>query len=335
MQSVLITGANGFVGSHLCDAFLEKGYTVYGMIRETSDLRFLKHSRATLVCGDLTDPARIAFPETVDVIVHAAALALDNATLTQSRDHVYGITRTLADEAARRYPHLSKFVYVSSALTLGYCADGISAQHPGRSAEYVPYIRMKKMAEQYLLARHRETGFPVVILRPGDIYGPRDRTSCELMLHAAERGVPIRIGRGMNKFALCSPANLGRAALAAVERPATNGKAYTVANGISPTWREFFDALQSGVGKPQKLYIPASLLMGAALLMELAGRIAPALKPPINFYRIRRITSQTTYDMTATFEDLGYESDDDYHRLFASIVEWYLCEKARSSGLQG
>ena len=324
MQSVLITGANGFVGSHLCDAFLEKGFTVHALVRETSDLRFLTHSRAKLIYGDLTNAARIAFPETVDVIVHAGALAWDNTTLKQSHDHVFGITRTLADEAARRYPRLSKFVYISSALTLGYCADNISAQHPGRSVQYLPYIRMKKMAEQYLLARHHETGFPVVILRPGDVYGPRDRISCERMLHLSERGVPIRIGRGMNKFGLCSPANLCRAALAAVERPAANGKAYTVVNGISPTWKEFFDALQSGVGKPQKLYIPASLLMGAALLMELAKRIVPVLKPPINFYRIRRITSQTTYDMTATFEELGYTSDDDYHRLFASIVKWYL-----------
>jgi nucleoside-diphosphate-sugar epimerase len=331
MQSVLITGANGFVGSHLCDAFLEKGYKVYGLVRESSDLRFLERSRATLVHGDLTDPGRIAFPETVDVIVHAAALTLDNVPLQQSRDHVYGITKTIADEAVRRYPRLSKFIYISSALTLGYCADDISAQHPGRSVQYVPYIRMKKIAEQYLIAMHQETGFPVVILRPGDIYGPRDRTSCELMLHAAEQGVPIRIGRGRNKFGLCSPTNLCRAALAAIERPATNGKAYTVVNGIAPTWKEFFDALQSGVGKPQKLYIPVSLLMCAAILMELVRLISPTSKPPINFYRIRRITSQTTYDMRATFDDLGYDSDDDYQRLFASIVEWYRREKARSS----
>jgi nucleoside-diphosphate-sugar epimerase len=329
MQSVLITGANGFIGSHLCDAFLADGYDVHGLVRSTSDLRFLQQPGVKKIYGDLTRAGEIAFPESVDVIVHAAALVSDNATLEQCRRNIYGITESLVVEAARRYPRLERFIYISTALTLGYCADNISESAPGKSAAYVPYNKMKMETEQMLLEKHQRAGFPVVILRPADVYGPRDRTSCELMLQAAEKGVPLRVGGGKKKFGLCSPATLCKAALAAARQTQATGKAYTVANRVSPTWREFFDALQHGVGKRQWYYVPVSLAFLVGAFGGLARLIVPGYSPPLNYYRIRRITSQTTYDLSRTYTDLGFVPDDDYAAQFTSIVEWYKGEKAR------
>ena len=327
MPSVLITGANGFIGSHLCDAFSENGYTVYGLVRATSDLRFLRRPEIKLITGDLTGIAAIRFPESVDAIVHAAALVSDNATWQQSRRHIYDITVSLAELAGRLYPRLTKFVYLSTALTLGYCADDISERNPGRSVDYVPYNFMKKQTEAYLLEKYRTTGFPVVVLRPGDVYGPRDRTSSELMLRAAEQGVPLIVGSGRKKFGLCYPTNLCRAVLATLDKPRTNGRAYTVVNRVAPTWGEFFRALQNGVGARQRVYVPVSLSLAVARFCDLLKLLFPGFRPPINYYRIRRITAQTTYDMSQTESELGYESDDDYLGQFERIVEWYNREK--------
>jgi dihydroflavonol-4-reductase len=55
MRSVLITGADGFIGSHICDAFFAEGYNVYGLVHRTSDLRFLKNSQVNLIYGDLAE----------------------------------------------------------------------------------------------------------------------------------------------------------------------------------------------------------------------------------------------------------------------------------------
>jgi nucleoside-diphosphate-sugar epimerase len=326
-RSVLITGANGFIGSHLCDAFQEAGYRVYGLVRRTSDLRLLKNTKVGLIYGDLTEIDAIDFPNGLEVIVHAAALVSDNASRRQCRAQIYDITVNLVEWARQSASRLARFVYLSTALAIGYCADNISEQNPGRSAEYVPYNYMKKRVEAYLLSRYRENGFPVVILRPGDVYGPRDRTSCELMLQAAERNVPLIVGRGDKKFGFCYPANLCTAALAAANRPGTIGQAYTVTNGICPTWGEFFASLQAGVGKSQRLYVPVSISMILALLLELVKRIVPGFKPSINYYRIRRITAQTTYDLSKTYRDLGYRPDDDYESQFQAIVDWYKRER--------
>lgn len=329
--SALITGANGFIGSHLCDAFSDAGYRVYGLVRRTSDLRFLDDSKITLIYGDLRQIGEIRMPGDLEVIVHAAALVSDNASRRACKAQIYDITVNLVEWARKTCPGLLRFVYISTALTIGYCADDISEANPGRSAQYVPYNRAKKMAEAYLLARHRETGFPVVILRPGDVYGPRDRTSCELMLQAAERDVPLIVGRGDKRFGFCYPGNLCKAALAAVDKPAVIGRAYTVTNGICPTWGEFFASLQAGVGKPQRLYVPVWICMAAAVIMELLKRFIPGFKPSINYYRIRRITAQTTYDLGETYRDLDYRPDDGYKRQFQAIVDWYKRESEQRS----
>jgi nucleoside-diphosphate-sugar epimerase len=330
-HSVLITGANGFIGSHLCDAFAGAGHRVYGLVRRTSDLRFLKNAEVELLYGDLREIDAIHLPDGLEVIVHAAALVSDNASRRECRAQIYDITVNLVRWAQANCPGLLRFVYISTALTLGYCRDDISEDNPGRSAEYVPYNFTKKMVESYLLERYRESGLPVVILRPGDVYGPRDRTSCELMLQAAQRNVPLIVGRGDKKFGFCYPANLCRAALAAAQRPEIAGRAYTVTNGICPTWGEFFSSLQAGVGKRQRLYVPVFVSMAAAVLMEVLKRVVPGFKPSINYYRIRRITAQTTYDLTETYRDLGYRPDNDCQSQFQAIVDWYKREKGDRS----
>ena len=326
-HSVLITGANGFIGSHLCDAFYGAGYRVYGLVRRTSDLRFLKNSKVELLYGDLRRIEEIRLPDGLEVIVHAAALVSDNASRRECRAQIYDITVNLVRWARANCPGLLRFVYVSTALTIGYCADGISEHNPGRSAEYVPYNAVKKQVEAYLLEQHRRSAFPAVILRPGDVYGPRDRTSCELMLQAAQRNVPLIVGRGDKKFGFCYPANLCQAALAAARRPNVAGRAYTVTNGICPTWGEFFSSLQAGVGRHQRLYVPVSVSMAAAELLELLKRVIPVFKPSINYYRIRRITTQTTYDLADTYRDLDYQPEDGYKSQFQAIVDWYNSER--------
>jgi len=331
VPAALITGANGYIGSHMCDAFLGAGYRVFALVRKSSDLRFLQGSPAMLLYGDLTDIAGIDFPSAVDVVVHAAALVSDNAGERLCKRHIYDITVNLVSLVLRRYPRLQRFIHISTSLVLGCCADGISEANPGRPAMYVPYNRMKKQTEEYLFDRWRDQGLPLTILRPADVYGPRDRTSCELMLRAAERGTPLIVGSGRKKFAMCYTGNLCRAALAAAERSNGNGKAYTVCNAVSPTWREFFGALQEGVGRRQRVYVPVSPVLALALFFELLKRLLPGFRPPINYYRIRRITCQTTYDVSKTLEELGYPSDEDYQRQFRSIVEWYREEKRRSA----
>ncbi len=329
MRRVLVTGANGFIGSNLCRWFRGRGWEVDALVRESSDLRFLEGLDVRLVKGDLRFADRIELPPGTAYIVHAASLVSDTAGDDACARNIYDTTRGLVRRVRESGVPLRRFVHVSTALTLGFGARDIAEGRPGRSAAFVPYVRHKVRAECELRDEHAQRGFPVVILRPGDVLGPNDRITSARILAHCERGFPLIIGKGRWRFAYCYVGNFCQAAELALVTEGIEGRAYTVTNGVLPTWRELFQAFQRGVGKRQRVYLPAPAVRLAAAVAGLARAVLPRGEPTLNLYRVKRATSETTYDISRTVAELGYRPDDDYARQFAEIVDWYLEEKDR------
>jgi nucleoside-diphosphate-sugar epimerase len=105
------------------------------------------------------------------------------------------------------------------------------------------------------------------------------------------------------------------------------GKSYTVTNATLPTWRDFFQALQKGLGRKQRVYVPIWLAYVASGVSGLLQAVLPRFERELSYYRIKRITTETTYDISRTVSDLGYQPDNDFERQFAEVVEWYLKER--------
>jgi 2-alkyl-3-oxoalkanoate reductase len=166
-----------------------------------------------------------------------------------------------------------------------------------------------------------------VVLRPGDIFGPNDRVTCGKLLKAIEQGVPAIVGKGRSRFGYCYVGNLVQAVELALTKEGIEGRAYTVTNGKLPTWGEFFGKLQKAMGRRQRLYVPAWTAFTVAGLMAGIKRIRPRYEPTLNYYRIKRIVTETTYDISRTIADLGYAPDDDLDRQTREIVDWYRSEK--------
>jgi nucleoside-diphosphate-sugar epimerase len=328
-MNILITGANGFIGSSLCRHFAAKGWRVWGLVRKSSDLHYLDGVPVELVVGDLRRPHEVRLPPAIDYVVHAASIVSDTADDATCAENIYQLAVNLRGLIATLPREPRRLLYVSTALTLGYNRVGISERTPGEPAMFLPYTRHKVRTETYFLDQCRTSGLPVVILRPSDVYGPRDRTSCARMLRACESGAPLIVGHGNWRFGYCYIDNLCQAAELALATEGIEGRSYTVTNADLPTWRTFFSALQRGLKRRQHVYVPVWFAFAAAGLMQAVRRLVPRYEPALTYYRVRRVTTETTYDISNTIADLGYAPDDHMERQVDAIVSWYREERAR------
>lgn len=325
--SVVVTGANGFVGSNLCRRFAAGGHRVTGFVRRQSDLRALDGVSLDLVRADLRRPAEIRLPPDTRYLIHAAAVVSDNATDAECRAGILDATRNLVAAAEAQCPELERFVYISTALVLGYGRNRISPTRAGRPVADMPYVVYKRRAEEFLLDRHRQHGLPLVVLRPADVFGPHDRVSTLPLLDTLGRGVPLLIGDGTSRMAYCYVGNLAQAAERACVSEHATGGCYTVANSTTLDWREFIGGLGTGVGRKPRS-VPRFAAFGFVVVADALRRFLPWARPPITAYRFRRATTDTTYDISATVRDLGYCPDEDVAAQLGATCQWYCSHRA-------
>jgi 2-alkyl-3-oxoalkanoate reductase len=328
MERILITGANGFIGSNLCRYFVDASYEVFGLVRRTSDLHFLDGLPVSLVFADLSQPERIDFPAGLDYVIHAASLVRDTASMDEARRNTFDTTRNLIAQLDRQGVVLKRFVYISTALVLGHRSTNISETNPGRPARGIrPYVNAKAMTEALLLQEFREKGLPVVILRPTDVYGPNDRTTSLRVLSGIDDGWPTIAGTGKRILSFCYVGNLAAACLLACRMRGSTGAAYTVTNGQDITWGQLMGFFQARLGRKQRFFVPVAAAYVIAIILQVLHAIIPPVAVRVSYYPVSKVGRDTSYDISRTRRELGYQPEQDLERQLETIVQWYRAEK--------
>ena len=332
---VLITGANGFIGSNLCRWFLERRYEVIALVRRSANLHFLEGLPVRMVRADLadaedTDTAAAELADPLDFVIHAASLAAESMTWRDAQRGIVDTTTNLLRLLESHRAGLKRFIYISTALVLGHRSTSISEDRPGRPARgNMSYVRGKRMAEAILQREHRERGLPLVVLRPSDVLGPNDRTSSLRLLGEIEKGWPSIVGSGRHVMSFCYVDNLCTACELACQMRGRDGAAYTVTNGQDLTWRKFMGSLRERLGRPQRLFVPFPAAYALAGSMQVVHALIPAVKLPLaSIYPVAKLGRDTSYDISRTRDELGYQPVQDVERQVDAIVQWYRAEKA-------
>jgi nucleoside-diphosphate-sugar epimerase len=106
-----------------------------------------------------------------------------------------------------------------------------------------------------------------------------------------------------------------------------NGAAYTVTNGQDITWRQLMGFFQARLGRKQGFYVPVIAAYAIALVLQLLHAIIPAVTVRVSFYPVSKVGRDTSYDISRTQRELGYQPEQDLERQLETIVQWYRAEK--------
>jgi nucleoside-diphosphate-sugar epimerase len=324
-STCLITGATGFVGGHLAESCAARGWRTRALVRKGADGSRLGACGVELVAGDLTDADSIRKAlEGVDVVFHCAARVGDWGPVDGYRAvNVEGLRHLL--DACKGSP-LSRFVHFSS---LGVYASG----HHDNADEDIPlpashvdgYTQSKVEAEALALSYQRESGVPVVVLRPGFIYGPRDKVVLPRLLENLRQGVVRYIGSGEQALNTIHVENLVEAALLAVEAPGAVGRVYNLTDGEKVSKRRFIEAVCDGFGLPRpRHHVPLWLAQLVTWVQEGWARRRGAPEPPrMTQARLKFLGYNLDFNIDRSRKELGYRPKWTFEAGMAQTIAWY------------
>jgi nucleoside-diphosphate-sugar epimerase len=314
------------VGGHLAQACAERGWSVRALVRASSDTRLLERPNITLVRGDLTDNAAMREAlRGVEAVFHCAAKVGDWGRVEDYRAVNVEALHGLLD-ACRDVP-LHHFVHFSS---LGVYAArhhyGTDENEPLPAQHMDGYTQTKVESEQLVLSYHREHKLPVVVLRPGFIYGPRDRTVMPKLLDNLRKRKLRYIGGGKGAMNCIYVGNLIEAALLAVEKPEAVGQIYNLTDGEFVSKRRFIESIVAGMGLPypKPVSVPLWAARVMAWWMERDARKKNSPKPPrLTQGRLKFLGLNLDFSIEKAKRELGYRPRWSFDEGMRETVAWY------------
>ena len=313
----LVTGASGFVGSHLARALLDGGATVRGLVRGSPGA--LPPGVAG-VPGDLADTEAVrAALHGVDTVVHAAGLAHlrgpTRASDAFQRVNVGG-TRLLLSESARA--GVRQFVFLSSIAAVGPGNNG-RVDDTTVPAPLTPYGASKLEAERLVAAAARQDGLQATVFRLPLVYGPGMKGNPLRLFDMVSSGLPIPLGSVANRRSLLYVGNLGAALLAVLAGPAPaagSAATYLVAD------REVVSTPELVRHIAHALRRTARLVPFPVWLARLIGRVGDRLPLGLDSAGVAGLVDSLVLD-TAALRRIGFEPPLTQAEGLACTAAWY------------
>ena len=281
-NQILVTGANGFIGSGLVPELIAHGYAVRRCTRNPGE-------GSDMAVGEIepdTDWNQALMG--ISTVVHLAGRAhvlkdISNDPLTEFRRINVEGTLTLARNSAQA--GVRRFIYISS---IG--VNGIQSARPFTESEtpqpVEPYAISKYEAEQGLLQISRSSEMEVVIIRPPLVYGPNAPGNFGRLLRVVHRGFPLPLGAIHNKRSLVALENLVDLIVTTIAHPAAANQIFLAGDGEDLSTTELLQRMARALGRPLRLIsVPVWLIEAGAYLIGkevLAQKLCGSLQVDIS-----------------------------------------------------
>lgn len=306
-MNILITGATGFLGSHLTSALLRQGHHPYMLGRDFSNVASFIAQGARALPIDLRNREDVINAcEKMDLIYHVGALS--TAWGDPADFHAINVegTRAVVDGARRHGAR--RLIYVSSPAVVfdGHDQFNITEAQPYPKRFSSHYAKTKKLGEDLVNEAHTK-GLASVIIRPKAIFGPGDRALLPRLIDRARDHRLPQIGDGNNLVDLTYVDNVVHALLLAADASAAVGNTYFISNNEHmPLWltiRFVLHRLKLSVNL-RTISTPTAMVL--AWLLEQRAKYT-GKEPLLTRYTVGILTRTQTYDIRAAQRDLAYQ----------------------------
>lgn len=317
----LVTGSTGFIGSHLVESLLDKGYTVSVLLREHSDLKWIRHLPVQEIFGDYADLRSLQKCVCgMDVLFHLAAVLNAPDWETYYRANTLAV-KNLIQACEDANPELKRFVFVSSIAAAGPSKHKVfrDEDSPSRPESY--YGKSKLQAERIVMSF--KDRIPVTIARPPNVIGIRQRELLILLKLLKKRIYPL-IGNGDLQTSLCFVQDLSKALILMAEKEEARSQTYYITDNKGHSWRRMLEIIARIMGVyPRVVKVPHPLLLSAARISEIIAGISRQ-EPLISSRYI--LSTRTNYHLFLSDRirrDLGFETEIPFRRGMENIVREY------------
>lgn len=329
-NKILITGAAGFIGSHLVEYLLKDGEPVERLrlvLLDSDSTKYLPKEKFDIMRGDIRDKIFVKKAmEGVGIVFHLAAIISTN--LDKDKYKIYKEvnvdgTSNLLEACAKK--KIQKFIYISSVAVYGlppWTGDIINCDesHPKTYSEM--YGKSKFEAEKKVIEAHKKWGIPYAIIRPATVYGPGNFGMFYTLCKAIKNHQFVMIGDGKNKMHYVYITDLVKA-IRQIQLSSNNYGDYIIASE-EPT--EFGNivkyAAESINEKTPKLHIPQIIALIASYVLDTCGKII-GVKSPLFPDRVKVMTVNYYYNISKAKKEVGYKPLVDFKKGALETGKWY------------
>lgn len=321
-MKALVTGATGFVGSHLVERLLRAEMEVVCLVRRTSDPVWIRGLPVETRVASLAEPEAMgAAMADVDYVFHVAGLTRARTRKAYLAVNAEGTRRLVVAAVASGRP-LRRFVYVSSLAAVG---PAPTPQPPDETALPKPidgYGASKLAGERIVMDAADD--MPITIVRPPAVYGPRDTNFLPLFRMARRFGLAPLIGKRTNRISFVYATDLAEGIHLAASSAGGEGQTYFIAGGTH-TQDDLADAISGALDRPlRRLRVPAVL----ARLAGEYGQLKWALTGKPQILSRRKIKDALQPRWTCCWDkarrDLGYRERTGLADGMKQTAEWYV-----------
>jgi UDP-N-acetyl-alpha-D-quinovosamine dehydrogenase len=317
--SILVTGASGFLGQHVCSALLAEGVAVRGLVRRP-DGRLPPGVIPQLARGLDDLPALRQAIAGVEGVIHLAArvhMARSPSDTAAFREVNVEGTRSLLEASVAT--GVRDFVFVSTVKVMGETSDEPWTEStPPAPAD--AYGATKLEAERLVREVASRHGLHAPILRPPMVYGPGMRANALRLFQAIDRGLPLPLGGIRNRRSLLYVGNMTAALRATLTTEAGNDT-FFVSDSQNISTSELVTAVARALGRPSRLVtVPVFLLRAAGLVGDLLARVRPI---PVTSAAIDRLVGSLAVDSSKLARATGYSPPFSVAEGLRITADWY------------